>query len=100
MCVLTDIKIDKVDLSSKLSTEDCISSALLPPCNRNANNAKDVYNVNDIIPISKIETLYDHAAEVLNRSANEYVLREMLTYMYINYLYIINCFKYSLLQEN
>ncbi|XP_071557903.1 DNA-directed RNA polymerase I subunit RPA49 [Temnothorax nylanderi] len=63
---VSNVEIDRLDLSTELQAEDCIASAILPPCNRNASNVKDVYNVYDIIPKSKLETLYEHAMEVLN----------------------------------
>jgi len=63
---VSNVEIDRLDLSTQLQDEDCISNAILPVCNRNASNVKDVYNVYDIIPKSKLETLYEHAMEVLN----------------------------------
>ncbi|KYM99324.1 PREDICTED: uncharacterized protein LOC108776851 [Cyphomyrmex costatus] len=61
---VSSIEIDRVDLSTQLSPDDCLN-AVLPACNRNVSNVKDVYNVYDIIPKSKLETLYEHAMEVL-----------------------------------
>ncbi|XP_011867904.1 PREDICTED: uncharacterized protein LOC105562029 [Vollenhovia emeryi] len=63
---VSNIEIDRQDLSTQLQPEDCISNTLLPACNRNASNVKDVYNVYDIIPKSKLEMLHEHAMEVLN----------------------------------
>lgn len=62
---MADVEIDRLDLSTPLEVEDSLN-AILPACNRNASNVKDVYNVYDIIPKSKLETLYEHAMEVLN----------------------------------
>ncbi|EZA53906.1 hypothetical protein DMN91_009942 [Ooceraea biroi] len=61
-----NVEIDKMDLSNQLPANESAEAALLPPCNRDATNVKDVYNVYDIIPRSKLETLYEHAMEVLN----------------------------------
>ncbi|XP_012539577.1 uncharacterized protein LOC105838510 [Monomorium pharaonis] len=61
---VSNVEIDKIDLSAQLQIED--SNTILPACNRNASNVKDVYNIYDIIPKSKLETLYEHAMEVLN----------------------------------
>ncbi|KAL6264944.1 hypothetical protein P5V15_005040 [Pogonomyrmex californicus] len=63
---VSNVEIDRLDLSTQLQSEECTSSEILPTCNRNANNVKDVYNIYDIIPKSKLETLYEHAMEVLN----------------------------------
>lgn len=49
-------------------------NTILPACNRNASNVKDVYNVYDIIPKSKLETLYEHAMEVLNGDLEGYLI--------------------------
>lgn len=62
---VSNVEIDRLDLSTPLEVEDSLN-AILPACNRNASNVKDVYNVYDIIPKSKLETLYEHAMEVLN----------------------------------
>lgn len=66
--LLADVEIDRLDLS--VQTDDCISSIMLPTCNRDATNVKDVYNIYDIIPRSKLEMLYEHAMEVLNGDLN------------------------------
>lgn len=63
---VSNVEIDRLDLSIQLQTDDSISNIILPPCNREASNVKDVYNVYDIIPRSKLEMLYEHAMEVLN----------------------------------
>lgn len=63
---MADVEIDRLDLSIQLQTDDSITNTILPPCNREATNVKDVYNVYDIIPRSKLEMLYEHAMEVLN----------------------------------
>lgn len=68
---LADVEIDRLDLSTQLQTDDGISSVMLPTCNRDATNVKDVYNVYDIIPRSKLEMLYDHAMEILNGDLEE-----------------------------
>ena len=60
------MEIDRLDLSTQLQTDECLSSTILPPCNRDATNVKDVYNVYDIIPKSKLEMLHQPAMEVLN----------------------------------
>lgn len=67
--LLADIEIDRLDLS--VPTDDCISNTVLPTCNRDATNVKDVYNIDDIIPRSKLEMLYEHAMEILNGDFNE-----------------------------
>lgn len=60
-------------MSIQLPTDEVIQSSILPTCNRNASNVKDVYNVYDIIPKSKLETLYEHAKEVLEGAMEGYL---------------------------
>ncbi|XP_076643300.1 DNA-directed RNA polymerase I subunit RPA49 [Halictus rubicundus] len=65
-----NVEIDRTDLSIQLPDNDYITNTALPECNREANNVKDVYNIYDIIPQAKLETLYDAASEVLNEDSN------------------------------
>lgn len=58
-------------MSTELSSE-YITNTNLPPCNRKATNVKDVYNIYDIIPKSKLETLYDQAVEILKGAIEGY----------------------------
>ncbi|XP_029178180.1 uncharacterized protein LOC114945974 [Nylanderia fulva] len=67
---VSNVEIDRLDLSVQLQTDDCIST-ILPTCNRDASNVKDVYNVYDIIPRSKLEMLYEHAMKILNGDVEE-----------------------------
>ncbi|KAH0945216.1 hypothetical protein HN011_011714 [Eciton burchellii] len=61
-----NVEINKSDLSTQLSTTESVINSFLPTCNRSASNVKDVYNIYDIIPKSKLETLYEHVVEILN----------------------------------
>ncbi|EFN84477.1 uncharacterized protein LOC105183234 [Harpegnathos saltator] len=61
---VSNIEVNRVDLSTELPNE-YITNTNLPSCNREATNVKDVYNIYDIIPKSKLETLYDQAMEIL-----------------------------------
>jgi len=83
MFFLADVEVDRLDLSIQLQPEDCISNAILPACNRNANNVKDVYNVYDIIPKSKLETLYEQAMEVLNGNIEGYLIFFTIVNIYV-----------------
>ncbi|XP_078050199.1 uncharacterized protein LOC144476819 [Augochlora pura] len=65
-----DVKIDRTDLSVQLPNDEYITNTTLPKCNREATNVKEVYNVYDIIPQEKLETLYDEATEILNDESN------------------------------
>lgn len=65
---ISNVKIDRLDLT--VQTDDCISNTISSICNRDATNVKDVYNVYDIIPRSKLEMLYEHAMEILNGNVN------------------------------
>lgn len=90
---MADVEVDRLDLVTQIQTEDSILNGILPACNRNASNVKDVYNVYDIIPRSKLETLYEHANEVLNGdlegyliffiSVNIFIYAILLLYIYI-----------------
>lgn len=82
-----DIEIDRLDLSAQLQVEDCISNTIVPACNRDASNVKDVYNVYDIIPKSKLETLYEHAMEVLNGDVEGY----LTSFISVNVYVFFNC---------
>ena len=66
--LIADVEIDRMDLSVQLPDNECITT--LPECNRNATDVNDVYNVYDIVPKNKLETLYDNVAEILNNSSN------------------------------
>ncbi|CAL1684730.1 unnamed protein product [Lasius platythorax] len=68
---VSNVEIDRLDLTIQSQTDDCISNTILPTCNRDASNVKDVYNVYDIIPRSKLEMLYEHAMKVLNEDLEE-----------------------------
>ncbi|XP_032680839.1 uncharacterized protein LOC116848644 [Odontomachus brunneus] len=61
---VSNIEVDRKDLSTEVPTE-YITNTNLPTCNREATNVKDVYNIYDIVPKSKLETLYDQAMEIL-----------------------------------
>lgn len=78
---LADIEVNRLDISVQLSAEECITNASLPTCNRNATNVKDVYNIYDIIPKSKLEMLYEHAVEILKGPVEGYANFSDLTNM-------------------
>lgn len=65
---VSKVEIDRLDLSTQLPANEHMTNISLPTCNRDVTNVKDVYNVYEIIPRSKLETLYDHAQEILNGS--------------------------------
>lgn len=71
-CLLADIEINRLDLSNQLPDDDCLN-AILPACNRNASNVKDIYNVYDIIPRNKLEMLYEHAMKITDEDMKEYL---------------------------
>lgn len=62
---VSNVDIDRLDLSTPLPEAEYITNTLLPPCNRDATNVKDVYNVYDIVPESKLDTLKEVALEIL-----------------------------------
>ncbi|KAG5326465.1 RPA49 polymerase, partial [Acromyrmex heyeri] len=67
---VSNVEINRIDLSSQLPNDDCLN-AILPVCNRNASNVKDVYNIYDIIPKSKLEMLYEHAMKITDEDMKE-----------------------------
>ncbi|CAD1477762.1 unnamed protein product, partial [Heterotrigona itama] len=67
---VSNVEIERTELSAQLPDNECITNTTLPGCNRNATDVNDVYNVYDIVPENKLETLYDNAAEILNDSSN------------------------------
>ncbi|XP_046820794.1 uncharacterized protein LOC124425058 [Vespa crabro] len=64
---VSNIEINQEDLETQIADNDSITNIHLPHCNRDATNVKDVYNINDIIPENKLETLYETAKETINR---------------------------------
>lgn len=67
---VANIEINRLDLSNQLPDDDCLN-AILPACNRNASNVKDIYNVYDIIPRNKLEMLYEHAMKITDEDMKE-----------------------------
>lgn len=65
--LIVDIEINKEDLETQITDNDSITNMHLPHCNRDATNVKEVYNINDIIPETKLETLKEAAKETMNR---------------------------------
>ena len=70
---MKDVEINRLDLSNQLPNDDCLN-AILPVCNRNASNVKDVYNIYDIIPKSKLEMLYEYAMKITDEDMKEYLI--------------------------
>lgn len=88
--LITDVEIDKMDLSIQLPDNEYITNTTLPECNRDATSVNDVYNIFDIVPKSKLESLYDSVTEILNGNSNnkqEYVYFEKLLSFFIILLY-------------
>lgn len=69
---VSNVEVDRGELTIDLSENDDITNTALPPCNRDATNAADVYNVHDIIPEDKLETLYPKAKEILDHDYSEF----------------------------
>lgn len=87
---ITDVEIDRMDLSIQLPDNEYITNTTLPECNRDATSVNDVYNIFDIVPKSKLESLYDSVTEILNGNSNnkqEYVYFEKLLSFFIIVLY-------------
>lgn len=83
-----------MDLSIQLPDNEYITNTILPECNRDATNVNDVYNIFDIVPKSKLESLYNSVTEILNGDSNnkqEYVYFEKLLSFFIILLYTNIC---------
>ncbi|XP_043521671.1 uncharacterized protein LOC122534771 [Frieseomelitta varia] len=65
---VSNVEFDRMELSAQLPDDGC--NLTLPYCKRDATDVNDVYNMYDIVPKSKLETLYDNAAEILNDSSS------------------------------
>ncbi|XP_017762089.1 PREDICTED: DNA-directed RNA polymerase I subunit RPA49-like [Eufriesea mexicana] len=63
---VSSVEIDRMELSTQLSDNEYITNTTLPDCNRGATNVNDVYSIYDIVPESKLETLYNNVTEILN----------------------------------
>lgn len=62
---VSNIEIDRLDLSTQLPENEYITNTSLPHCNRDAINVEDVYNVYDIVPEKKLKTLHQKASDLL-----------------------------------
>ncbi|XP_003399797.1 uncharacterized protein LOC100645462 [Bombus terrestris] len=67
---VSNVEIDRMDLSIQLPDNEYITNTILPECNRDATNVNDVYNIFDIVPKSKLESLYNSVTEILNGDSN------------------------------
>lgn len=63
---VSNVEVDRSDLSVELTESDNVLNTALPPCNRDATIVTDVYNAYDIIPEEILETLYTKAKEILD----------------------------------
>lgn len=85
--------------------DEYIANTTLPECNRDATNVNDVYSIYDIVPESKLETLYNNVTQILNdhpSSLEKYVhcettlkllsmssILSIINVLHINYTYIV-----------
>ncbi|XP_076753590.1 uncharacterized protein LOC143425032 [Xylocopa sonorina] len=63
---VSNVEIDRMELSTEVPDSEYITNTTLPGCNRDALSPSDVYNIYDIIPENKLETLYNKVTEILN----------------------------------
>lgn len=45
-------------MNGSLDTEELLTNSILPPCNREALNIADVYDINDIVPKEVLKDLF------------------------------------------
>ena len=69
---VSNVEVDRADLSMQLPENEYITNTALPHCNRDATNVTDVYNAFDIVPESTLKTLYERAAELMNSDVNDF----------------------------
>lgn len=62
---VSNIEIDHLDLSTQVTKDEFVSNGSLPPCNRDATNVSNVYNIYDIVAENILKTLYGSAEAVL-----------------------------------
>ncbi|XP_006572264.1 uncharacterized protein LOC551240 isoform X2 [Apis mellifera] len=67
---VSNVKINKMELSTQLPNNEYITNTTLPECNRKATNVNDIYNIYDIVPENKLENLYNNVKEILNNNSN------------------------------
>lgn len=85
---VTDVEINRMELSTQLPNNEYITNTTLPECNRKATNVNDIYNIYDIVPENKLENLYNNVKEILNNNSNtleEYVCFK--NYHFFQYYY-------------
>lgn len=66
---VSNVEIDRTELSMQIPDNEYITNSTLPNCNREATNVNDVYNVYDIIPKSTLKTLDDAVTEMLDNDS-------------------------------
>ncbi|XP_043788236.1 uncharacterized protein LOC122712538 isoform X1 [Apis laboriosa] len=67
---VSNVEIDRMELSTQLSNNEYITNTTLPECNREATNVNDIYNIYDIVSENKLENLYNNVKEILNNNSN------------------------------
>ncbi|KAJ8672907.1 hypothetical protein QAD02_004168 [Eretmocerus hayati] len=60
---VSNVQIEKADLEPEFKDE-FVNDIGLPPCNTDAKEVSEIYNIDDIVPRHILETLYDHAIDV------------------------------------
>lgn len=63
--IFSDVDVDKIESSDP---EESLVSSILPPCNREASNVTDVYDINDIVPKEILKTLFEVEMETVESS--------------------------------
>ncbi|PBC25428.1 uncharacterized protein LOC107993276 isoform X1 [Apis cerana] len=67
---VSNVEINRMELSTQLPNNEYITNTTLPECNRKATNVNDIYNIYDIVPENKLENLYNNVKEILNNNSN------------------------------
>ncbi|XP_015609823.1 uncharacterized protein LOC107274802 [Cephus cinctus] len=80
---VSNVEIDKADLTLPSVNDESIGNTNVPTCNRNASTESEIYNPYEIVPESKLETLYEAATDVLesNVKGRSKFFTETLNYL-------------------
>lgn len=70
--IFIEVDIERQDLTLPSLGDESISNINLPPCNRDVSRVEDVYDTNDIVPQTKLETLYDVAESISDEDLQGY----------------------------
>ncbi|XP_012255265.2 uncharacterized protein LOC105685590 [Athalia rosae] len=63
---VSSVNIERSELSLPSLQDDSVTNMNMPNCNRSASRVEDVYDINDIVPLEKLETLHEGCNFILH----------------------------------